>query len=263
MRFRKIAALCAAFSAAGLLALPSASQAAENGCPKDRPAGHDCRNPKTVTLSGTAYTFNTRNVIAGATIAIDELPGISTTTAADGSWSLKVPWKSDLTPYITAAGHHTTYGQTFHVRHDAVANINFQTPTLQTAAALRGLITSYIGRDPFQDGCVIVSTVSDPRVVNMTFDEFIHFAPHGVAGATASSTPALPQTLYFNDSVLPDPSLTHTSGDGGVLWPNVPAGTYEISATHPTVKFAPFTATCTDHRLINTGPPQGLHGIPN
>ncbi|MQY09939.1 hypothetical protein SRB5_00420 [Streptomyces sp. RB5] len=53
-----------------------------------------------------------------------------------------------------------------------------------------------------------------------------------------------------------------TTVDGGILFPNVPPGTYEFTATHPTVKFAKFTATCTGNRLINASPPQGLHGMP-
>ena len=109
---------------------------------------------------------------------------------------------------------------------------------------------------------MIVSTVSDPLVVDMSFDEFIHFAPHGVAGATASGSPALLDPIYFNDAVIPDPTQELTSGDGGVLWANVPPGVYEVSASHPEVEFATFTATCVQDRVVNASPPWGLHGIP-
>jgi hypothetical protein len=124
------------------------------------------------------------------------------------------------------------------------------------------LIYFFLQRDPFEDGCVIVSTVSDPQVVGMSFDEFIHFAPHGVAGATVSGVPELPEPIYFNDAVMPDLRQTATSGDGGVLWANVPPGVYEVSASHPDVEFATFTATCEQDRVINASPPWGLHGIP-
>lgn len=232
-------------------------------CPHERgPRVHDCRRPKTVTLSGTAYTFNTRNPIPGAWVGIDELPHLSTTTAADGNWSLEVPSKVSVTPFIRAAGHAEMHVQTFHPRRDPITDINFQTPTQPVYGALEALVTGYLGRSPFEGGCVIVTTVSDPKVVDMTFDEFIHFAPHGVAGATAYGVPALPQPIYFNDHVIPDPAQQTSSGDGGVLFPNVPPGVYEVHASHPDVEFDSFTATCVEGRLINANPPQGLHGIP-
>ena len=84
---------------------------------------------------------------------------------------------------------------------------------------------------------------------------------HGVAGATASATPTLPPPIYFNKNVVPDAKQVGTSDDGGVLWINVPAGVYTISATHPTRKFASFTATCVAGRLVNANPPWGLHEL--
>lgn len=227
---------------------------------------HACRPkppaPATTFLRGTAYTFNTRSTIAGAEIRIDELPELVAITGEDGSWEIEVPVGADLTPYIVAAGHHTIYHQTFHSGPDPIEEINFQTPTDAVYDLLYLLIQFYEGRPPFEDGCAIVSTISDPLVVGMTFDEFIVFAPHGVAGATASGDPAMPDPLYFNDAVIPDPAQQTSSGDGGVLWANVPPGVYEVSATHPEVEFATFTATCVQDRVVNASPPWGLHGIP-
>jgi len=223
---------------------------------------HACRPPTTTRLSGTAYTFNTRSVIVGAEIRIDELPDRVAVTDETGAWELELPIGVDVTPYIVAAGHHTIYLQTFHTGPDEIEQVNFQTPTDVVYDLLYFVLEFFLGRPPFEDGCVIVSTVSDPLVVGMTFDEFIHFAPHGVAGATASGTPALPEPIYFNDAVIPDPSQELTSGDGGVLWANVPPGVYEVSASHPEVEFATFTATCVQNRVINANPPWGLHGIP-
>jgi hypothetical protein len=265
---------------AGIAALTVAAGEAEAGrgkpCPEkghfsDRGHAHGvpdhaCRPkpppPATTFLRGTAYTFNTRSTIAGAEIRIDELPDLVAVTDENGTWELEVPVGADLTPYIVAAGHHTIYLQTFHSGQDAIEEINFQTPTDVVYDLLYNLIQFYEGRPPFEDGCVIVTTVSDPLVVGMTFDEFIHFAPHGVAGATASGDPALPDPIYFNDAVIPDLGQQTSSGDGGVLWSNVPPGVYEVSATHPEVEFATFTASCVQDRVINASPPWGLHGIP-
>jgi hypothetical protein len=223
---------------------------------------HACRPVPTISLSGTAYTFNTRDPIVGAQIRIEELPDLVAVTDANGAWELEVPARTDVTPYIVAAGHHTIFLQTFRTGREDLARVNFQTPTDLVYTLLYGLIQSYLGRPPFEDGCVIVSTVSDPRVVGMTFDEFVHFAPHGVAGATAGGIPTMPPPIYFNDAVIPDLNQPVTSGDGGVLWANVPPGVYEVYATHPSVEFASFTATCVKDRVINANPPWGLHGIP-
>jgi hypothetical protein len=260
---------------ATVLSVPFEHEEAE-ASPVERPAcphgrspgqlpgpGRDCRAARTVTLSGTAYTFSTRNTLAGATVAIAERPDLETTTAADGSWTLEVPRRADVTPWIRAEGHRDMYLQTFHTDRQDIGNINFQTPTEPVADALQALVGSFTGRDPFEDGCVVVSTVSLPDVVGMTFDEFIRFAPHGVAGARAYSDPAVPEPIYFNDAVLPDPDQELSSGDGGVMWTNVPPGVYEMHAEHPDVEFASFTATCQDNRLINANPPQGLHAVPD
>jgi hypothetical protein len=57
-----------------------------------------------------------------------------------------------------------------------------------------------------------------------TIKQFRAFGAHGVAGATASSTPALPSPIYFNENVVPDPSQPASSKDGGVIWTEVPPG---------------------------------------
>ena len=82
-----------------------------------------------------------------------------------------------------------------------------------------------------------------------------------LAGATATTSPGLPGPIYFNDNVIPDPSLTETSTDGGVIWTEVPSGTYRVSAQHPTKRFSSFVATCRKGRVVNANPPQGLNQI--
>jgi len=223
---------------------------------------HACKPRAKIRMSGTAYTFNTRNGIANAEIYVDELPELFAVTDENGAWELEVPVGRNVTPYIVAEDHHTIYLQTFHTGTADIEQVNFQTPQESIYNLLYLLIQSYIGAPPFEQGCVIVSTVSDPAVVGMSFDEFIHFAPHGVAGAEAYGVPALPDPIYFNDNVFPDLNQELTSGDGGVLFANVPIGVYDVFATHPDYEFASFTATCEQDRVINANPPWGLHGIP-
>ena len=96
------------------------------------------------------------------------------------------------------------------------------------------------------------------NVRNLSFPEFVAYGAHGVAGATASTVPALPSPIYFNESVIPDPSLTETSIDGGIIWTEVPSGNYTVTAQSPTTRFASFRATCRDGRIVNANPPWGL-----
>jgi hypothetical protein len=99
------------------------------------------------------------------------------------------------------------------------------------------------------------------NVRDLSFEDFVAYGAHGVAGATASARPALPDPIYFNESVIPDPSLTESSVDGGVLWLDVPAGVYRFRAHHPSARFASFIATCEPGRLVNANPPQGLYQL--
>lgn len=222
---------------------------------------------RTVTLSGHAYRFNqTSTDIVGAEIRIDELPELSATTDATGYWELEVPKGATVTPYIVAASYNTIYLQTFaDVRAD-LTDLNFQTPHATTFAGLYQLLTYFGGGvAPDANGCVIVSTVSVPEVVGMPFDQFRTYNPHGIAGATASGVTAggqaAPAPIYFDHTVTPNPTITSTSNDGGVVWVNVPEGVYTMSASHPDHEFETFVATCEQGRVINANPPQGLHAL--
>jgi hypothetical protein len=221
-----------------------------------QPTGH---------IRGTAYTFNTPDPIAGATIAAEEFPGLPTaTTGADGSYDIEVPAGEPVTLSITAEGHHSIRVQTFTLDGAGaeIDGVNFQTPTDAIYDGLKALVSGFTGRDPFEGGCVIVTTVGDARMVGMTFAEFIEFHPHGLAGATVQIDPPLATPVYFNDQVLPDAAQQTTSIDGGVLWPNVPPGNYTLSATLPGTEFVTVPVRCEDGWVVNANPVQGLHAIP-
>jgi hypothetical protein len=87
---------------------------------------------------------------------------------------------------------------------------------------------------------------------------------HGEAGATVSSTPMIPASsgpVYFNDDVIPDPTFTATSTDGGVVWTNIEPGTYALSATKDGVSFESVTMKCRPGVLVNASPPYGLQAL--
>jgi hypothetical protein len=107
--------------------------------------------------------------------------------------------------------------------------------------------------------CAIVSTFNTRNVRDLSFAQCIGYGAHGVAGATATASPALPKPVYFNADVVPDPAQTASSRDGGVVWTSVPAGAYTITAHDPRTRFASFVATCRPGRVVNANPPWGLY----
>ncbi|QEC49029.1 hypothetical protein FSW04_16595 [Baekduia soli] len=218
--------------------------------------------PARVHLRGTAYEFDNVGVrLAGATIHVAELPAVTARAAADGTYDLAVPAHATVTPYITAAGHHTIHLQTFRTAGADLANVNFQTPSQDIYRALVALLGVPVDAAGDPAACAIVSTFSTRDVRDLGFAGFIGYGAHGVAGATASTTPALPPPTYFNAQVIPDPAQAVSSADGGVVWTGVPAGVYTVRAQHPSTRFASFVATCRPGRVINANPPWGLHEL--
>jgi hypothetical protein len=114
-------------------------------------------------IRGTAYTFNTPDPIAGATVSLVEFPEITAVTAADGSYELAVPAGATVTPVIEAEGHHSVHLQTFTLdaEHEGVEidGANFQTPETLLAPVAFHRSSARI----FAEGCVIVTTGATRR----------------------------------------------------------------------------------------------------
>ena len=219
-------------------------------------------SPKTVHLRGTAYEFNqVHTLLAGATIRVAEFPKRSAVVGANGRYDLTVPNHARVTPYIVAAGYHTIYLQTFTTDNEDLANVNFQTPS----NAVYGGLVLLLGVSTDASGnpvkCAIVSTFNTRNVRDLNYQGFIDYGAHGVAGATATASPALPKPIYFNKNVVPDRSQAESSEDGGVVWTGVPAGVYTVTAHSSTTRFARFVASCRPGRVINANPPWGLHEL--
>jgi hypothetical protein len=217
---------------------------------------------RTFHIRGTAYEFNNTDVrLAGATIRVAEHPRLRATTKPDGTYDLTVPDGARVTPYIEAAGYHTIHLQTFRITGEDLERVNFQTPTDTVYRALATLLEVPLDADGELRDCAIVSTFSTRNVRDLAFRQFTAYGAHGVGGATAFSSPALPPPLYFNEQVLPDPAQRRSSIDGGVIWTGVGSGVYTVRARHPSTRFASFVATCRPGRVVNANPPWGLHEL--
>ena len=217
--------------------------------------------PGNVHLRGTVYAFDDQRPISGATVRVVELPGVAATSGSDGSYDLALPDGTRLTPYVEASGYRGIHLQTFATAGEDLDHVNFQIPSDGTYSALAALLGAEVDASGTIVQCAIVSTFSTVNVRDLSFADFVAYGAHGVAGATASTSPPLPGPVYFNSSVVPDPSLSESSVDGGVIWTEVPAGVYRVSASHPTTRFADLVATCKPGRLVNANPPWGLREL--
>ncbi len=218
----------------------------------------------TVTISGRAYAFNHMSTyLSGATIKVREIPGLEATTDVNGDYSLAVPDDTNVTPYIVPPpGYNEIDLQTFHPRGEDIENANFQTPADGEYAGLAAILSVPLDAETGRpQQCVIVTTASARNVRGVDYDTFRANTPHGVPGATSAEAPALDGPIYFNESVIPDTSKTETSEDGGIVWTEVPAGSYRIETTSPDTRFASLLATCKNGRIVNANPPWGAYEL--
>lgn len=216
-----------------------------------------------VTISGKAYEFNHMDTpIPGATIRVRELPDVTATTDSNGDYVLTVPDETTVTPYIDPPeGYNQIDLQTFHPRGQNIVNANFQTPADFEYNALSALLSVPIGSDGRPADCVIVTTASARDVRDVDYQTFWDRTPHGVPGATSIEFPEIAGPTYFNENVIPDKTKTQTSEDGGIIWTEVPAGSYRIVTLSPTTHFASFLATCAPGRIVNANPPWGAYEL--
>jgi hypothetical protein len=119
----------------------------------------------------------------------------------------------------------------------------------------------WLGATPFENAMVVTvgkswSSMHDGRL------------PHGDPGALAFASPAAGVgPIYFNRQVIPDPTETATSVDGGVTWLNMPLDqTYEVTAqkdgvSYDTVRFHVETADLAyGVELYIASPPHSVEG---
>jgi hypothetical protein len=120
---------------------------------------------------------------------------------------------------------------------------------------------TWLGQTPLENAMVVTvgkswSSMHDGRL------------PHGDPGALAMATPSLGVgPVYFNRHVIPDPTETATSVDGGVTWLNMPLdNTYEVTAQKDGVSYKTVTfhveATDVAHgvELYIASPPHSVEG---
>ena len=213
--------------------------------------------PPMTTVSGDAIPFNGGDRrIADATISILEFPEKRFVTGADGHFSFDgIPVGSDVTLVLEHPAYHRIQTGTHVVPAGGLERVTFQGVTHEVYAALGALL----GVVPDEEhACQMATTVT--RVGRSLYDP----GAHGEEGATVTIDPPLPPghgPIYFNEQVLPDPSRTETSDDGGVLYIQVPPGEYRLTARKPGVEFVELRMKCRPGLLVNASPPRGLQAL--
>lgn len=218
------------------------------------PAPTPTPTPLLVSLSGDAIPFvgGPDGRIAGAEVWILEQPERRVTTGADGHFEFDgLDAGSEVTLVMDHPEYYPIQTGTITLGPDGAERVTFQAVTYDIYDAF----AEFLAIEPDPARCQMVTTVT--RVGKSIYDA----GAHGEAGAVVTLDPPLPAEqgpIYFNASVLPDPSLTETSEDGGVLFLQAPPGEYVWTASKPGVEFSQVKMKCRAGLLVNASPPWGL-----
>lgn len=93
-----------------------------------------------------------------------------------------------------------------------------------------------------------------------TWAQFFDLRPHGEPGVSVALMPQIEgvEHIYLSEFIQPDPSLEVSSVDGGVVWLNLPPGTYTVQRDpDPAYEVVPKTVQCHAGWFVNLNPPLG------
>jgi hypothetical protein len=236
-----------------------------------------------VRLAGTVFHFGLdlsqtppvsfpfQSTVSDTRVWIAEAPitrRLNIRSNADGKWSfpaIKLKGQPLHVSFVYEhAGYPTTKSQVFDVEDADITDLSVQFPTEAFYTIAKGQLEQQIGAligAPYPLRNIMVTTVGKSWA-SMYSPEL----PHGDPGATVQVTPAVqfPASVgpvYFNEAVAPDPTLTSTSVDGGVLFGNLPAGSFSFTATKAPFSYSTVTFVVQDGiPLYIASPPHGIQG---
>lgn len=236
-----------------------------------------------VRLAGTVFHFGLdlsqtppapypfQSTVSDTRVWIAEAPVtrlLNVRSDADGKWSVKAiklkgkPLRASFV--YEHAGYPTTKSQVFDIGDDDLTDLAVQFPTEAFYSIAKGQLEQQIGGligAPYPLKNILVTTVGKSWA-SMYSPEL----PHGDPGAQVQISPAIqfPASVgpvYFNESVSPDPTFTSTSVDGGVLFGNLPGGTFSFTATKSPFSYSTVTFVIQDSiGLYIASPPHGIQG---
>ncbi len=206
-------------------------------------------------IEGDIFTFMTEvdgPRVQGAVLTILELPGVTTTTGADGHFVLAdLPVGQEVTLVMQHPDYYPLQTATFKLGASGIRPFALQALPLSLFTTMAGLFLD-LEKDKH---CIIATTVA-----RLGGTLHVHLR-QGESGVQAQLTPKTADTVgpvYFGENVLPDPGLQASTKDGGLLFYNVLPGDYVLSATKAQAVFAPLQLKCRAGYLVNAGPPMSL-----
>ena len=216
-------------------------------------------------------SFPFQSTVAGARVSVAEVPVtrlLNIHSDANGRWgfeAIKLQGRPLRVSFVyELSGYTTTKSQVFEIGDAGITDVAVQFPTEAYFSAAKGQIEQQIGAligAPYSLSNVVVTTVGKSWA-SMYSSEL----PHGDPGAEVAISPAIafPVSLgpiYFNESVAPDPTLTSTSVDGGVMFGNLSTGSYTITASKAPFSYLPLTFVIQDQiGLYVASPPHATQG---
>lgn len=205
------------------------------------------------TVSGHVFVFGYGGSLVGATVSVAGQPELTTTCDDNQDFALQVPSPGDYSFVVTHDGYAPTQSALLSVPVEGLDMVGFQVPSDLTYS----LIAAFVGVDLDAQRCQLVTTVSAAGG-----------PPYGGVGVgepdvvvTLDPPESAPIYFAYNGEdlpPLPDRDLTASTIDGGVLFANVPPGTYTMSASKAGKVIPPIRLSCTAGMLVNAAPPRGL-----
>lgn len=213
-------------------------------------------------VSGQAFFFDMREPgvlewvrdVEGAEVWVLEAPALSATldVASEHVFRIEgIPEDVDVTLALGHSDYFPHLTATWHVGHEDLEGISFQAVS-NVIATLTGLLLGADASDPSR--CQMSTTVSAPGASSVWAS--------GEPGATVQLDPPVPPEqgpFYFNEAVIPDPSRTETSIDGGVIVVDAEPGVYTWTGHKEGVEFDPLQMRCEGGWLTNASPPWGMN----
>lgn len=211
-----------------------------------------------VPVSGTVFQFEAMGAsapIEGVEVSVLEFPEAGTvTTDGDGRFSFPgLPTGENVTFIARHDSIRPMFTGTFVLDQNGLDNVSIQGVSHSSFNA----VVSQLGVEVDAGTCQIATTVGKCGATVYDPDSFYQGEP----GTTVSVEPSLPSEngpIYFDDMVLVDRELTHTSNDGGVVYYNVPVGDYTLYGHKGGLEFRSLSVSCRAGMLVNAAPPYGV-----
>jgi len=216
-------------------------------------------------------SFPFQSTVAGTRVSIAEIPItrlLDIRSDANGKWGFNAIKVKGVPLHLSfvyeRASYTTTQSQVFEIGDAGVTDLSVQFPTEAYFSLAKAQIEQQIGGligAPYSLHNVLVTTVGKAWASLYSPD-----LPHGDPGAQVAISPAIafPASLgpvYFNEAVAPDPTLTSTSVDGGVLFGNLPNGNYSLTASRAPFLYSTIAFVVRDQvGLYVASPPHGIQG---